>query len=213
MPEGAVKYESRSVRTVRGLEARTMVKWKKLGWEFVSQNQLSMLRTEMTFRRVKKKLPKYVLPLAIGVPVIAFGALIILGVATDAWHVHSSADPVAAAANTSKATVSSPTPTATPPTTPEAAVAPAPVPTNQTASGLQWLWAWTTCGTYGKQQFPYGYADSVGDIYTKQIQGDTWWLKYQATVTNAYGAKRNIDVECTVGGSNDAPMVVDFISY
>lgn len=49
------QYEFRSVQTVRGAEARTVAKLQKEGWEFVSQSQEQLLRTKMTFRRLKLK--------------------------------------------------------------------------------------------------------------------------------------------------------------
>lgn len=49
------QYEFRSVQTMRGTEARTVVKLQKEGWEFVSQSQEQLLRTKMTFRRLKPK--------------------------------------------------------------------------------------------------------------------------------------------------------------
>ncbi|KRF04691.1 hypothetical protein ASH00_13875 [Arthrobacter sp. Soil782] len=51
-----VKYETRSVKTVRGLEARTRAKLEKEGWEFVSQEQ-GTVRSELTFRRRKPETP------------------------------------------------------------------------------------------------------------------------------------------------------------
>jgi hypothetical protein len=51
-----VKYESRSVKTVRGMEARTRTKLEQEGWEFVSQTQ-GPLRSELTFRRPKPATP------------------------------------------------------------------------------------------------------------------------------------------------------------
>jgi hypothetical protein len=51
-----VKYETRSVKTVRGLEARTRAKLEKEGWEFVSQEQ-GTVRSELTFRRQKPGTP------------------------------------------------------------------------------------------------------------------------------------------------------------
>ncbi|MCF3140952.1 hypothetical protein LRQ04_16995 [Paenarthrobacter sp. AR 02] len=51
-----VKYETRSVKTVRGLEARTRSKLEKEGWEFVSQEQ-GTVRSELTFRRPKPETP------------------------------------------------------------------------------------------------------------------------------------------------------------
>jgi hypothetical protein len=49
------QYEFRSVQTLRGTEARTIAKLQKEGWEFVTQNQEQLLRTKMTFRRLKPK--------------------------------------------------------------------------------------------------------------------------------------------------------------
>lgn len=51
-----MKYEIRSVKTVRGLEARTKAKLEQEGWEFVSQDQ-GTLRSELTFRRQKPEIP------------------------------------------------------------------------------------------------------------------------------------------------------------
>ena len=51
-----VKYETRSVKTVRGLEARTRARLEKEGWEFVSQEQ-GTVRSELTFRRPQPETP------------------------------------------------------------------------------------------------------------------------------------------------------------
>lgn len=51
-----VKYETRSVKTVRGLEARTIAKLEKEGWEYVSQEQ-GTVRSELAFRRPKPATP------------------------------------------------------------------------------------------------------------------------------------------------------------
>jgi hypothetical protein len=51
-----VKYEMKSVKTVRGMEARTRAKLEKEGWEVVSQTQ-GTVRTELTFRRPKPEIP------------------------------------------------------------------------------------------------------------------------------------------------------------
>lgn len=51
-----VKYETRSVKAVRGLEPRTRAKLEQEGWEFVSQEK-GTVRTEMTFRRPKPAVP------------------------------------------------------------------------------------------------------------------------------------------------------------
>lgn len=49
------QFEFRSVQTLRGTEARTIAKLQKEGWEFVTQSQEQLLRTKMTFRRLKPK--------------------------------------------------------------------------------------------------------------------------------------------------------------
>jgi hypothetical protein len=46
------QYEFTSVQAIRGSEAKTIAKWEKDGWELDSRSQ-GLLRTEMTFRRVK----------------------------------------------------------------------------------------------------------------------------------------------------------------
>jgi len=51
-----VRYETRSVKAVRGLEFRTCSKWEKEGWEVVSQTP-GRLQTEIVIRRVVPKKP------------------------------------------------------------------------------------------------------------------------------------------------------------
>jgi hypothetical protein len=52
----SVKYETKSVKTIRGIEARTRATLEKEGWEFVSQTQ-GTLRSELNFRRPKPETP------------------------------------------------------------------------------------------------------------------------------------------------------------
>ncbi|WP_176223276.1 DUF4839 domain-containing protein [Agreia pratensis] len=49
-----VKFETRTVHAIRGLESRTIAKLESEGWELVSQ-QPGRLRTELSFRRPKPK--------------------------------------------------------------------------------------------------------------------------------------------------------------
>lgn len=60
MADAEVKYNNKIVTTVRGLEARSIAKWEKEGWEFVSQAPAKQLRTTLTFRRPKKQIPRWV---------------------------------------------------------------------------------------------------------------------------------------------------------
>ncbi|WP_168443041.1 DUF4839 domain-containing protein [Microbacterium sp. K35] len=74
-PEAAaetVKYETRSVQTVRGTEKLMTAKWEKDGWELVTQ-KTGRIRTELVFRRPKPPFPWK--PLA-----IIGGALVVLGI-------------------------------------------------------------------------------------------------------------------------------------
>jgi len=47
-----VQYEFTSVQAIRGTEGKAIAKWEKDGWEVHSRDQ-GLLRTELTFRRVK----------------------------------------------------------------------------------------------------------------------------------------------------------------
>lgn len=53
---GDAQYRYQSMKVIRGREASTITKMQNNGWEPHSQNQ-GRLRTEMTFRRVKKPTP------------------------------------------------------------------------------------------------------------------------------------------------------------
>ena len=58
MADGEVKYNNKTVTTIRGLEARSIAKWEKEGWEFVSQAPATLLRTTLAFRKPKKPIPR-----------------------------------------------------------------------------------------------------------------------------------------------------------
>lgn len=75
-------YEIKSVQTVRGMEARTMAKWEKEGWEFVTQSQEPLLRTKLTFRRLKPKRPRHLLPAAAGA-LLLIGIIVAVGAARE----------------------------------------------------------------------------------------------------------------------------------
>ena len=51
-----VRYESKTVRAVKGREARTLAKWQEEGWELVSQVP-GKLSTEFTLRKPKPPTP------------------------------------------------------------------------------------------------------------------------------------------------------------
>jgi hypothetical protein len=60
MADVEMKYVNKTVTTLRGMEARSVAKWEKEGWELVSQTPAKLLRTTLIFRRPKKPIPKWV---------------------------------------------------------------------------------------------------------------------------------------------------------
>lgn len=101
----------------------------------------------------------------------------------------------------------SPTPTAT-------ATATAVADPELTTAGLDSAHALTACDRYGNQAFPYGWKGHVFlGVIANENQGDHYFVKFEADVTNAYNATASGVAECTVGGSNDAPVVTEFNVY
>lgn len=78
-PAGAddARYVSKTVRAIRGTEARTIAKWQEDGWELASQDQ-GLLRTEITFRRPKPEVPWRLVALVGGLVLLV--VVIVVGV-------------------------------------------------------------------------------------------------------------------------------------
>lgn len=75
---------------------------------------------------------------------------------------------------------------------------------------------WTACDQRGEQEFPYGFDAHwvLGLIASEYLpDSDEWYYKVEADVTNEYGAEQTVNVECYVTGTEDAPVVNDFICY
>ncbi|WP_459384544.1 hypothetical protein [Arthrobacter humicola] len=124
-----VKYMTRTVKTVRGMETRTRTKLEKEGWEFVSQTQ-GTLRTEMTFRKLQPPVPWKMLGIGGGV----VGALIIFAIVMGALEGGEKPAEAIQAEPTQTASQEAPVPTqealrqtATPSALPPAAAAAVPV--------------------------------------------------------------------------------------
>ena len=85
-----------------------------------------------------------------------------------------------------------------------------------TASGLDVGFAWQACEDYGAANYPFGFDLHflIGQI-AQQIDPttDSWYLKAQVTITNAYNAKYETVAECTVHGTNKAPELTSFFVY
>ncbi|MFJ8546109.1 DUF4839 domain-containing protein [Streptomyces sp. NPDC093586] len=104
-----IKYEYKTVQTVRGTDGLVISKMQKDGWEFVEQSQ-STLRSTLNFRRPKKPLPWPLIGTgAAGLAILA----IVIGTATALSNGDEkkgeAAKPTAAASEKPSAT---PTPTA-----------------------------------------------------------------------------------------------------
>jgi hypothetical protein len=106
--------------------------------------------------------------------------------------------------------------------TPESSAATAtavPTPSTETdpdatSAGLDGAHAAVACDRYGDQQYPYGWK---GHIFLGKIasepQGDHYFVKFEADVTNAFNATAQATVDCTVAGSNESPQVTNFDVY
>ena len=111
MADDDVQYELKSVQAIRSTEARTIAKWEKLGWEFVSHDK-GTLRTEITFRRPKRQLPWRLIAVAGG----ALAVLIAVAAAFGLFEEEpgTAAPPAPVVVETTKAPTSTPTAEATP---------------------------------------------------------------------------------------------------
>ncbi|MCG6567121.1 hypothetical protein [Tessaracoccus sp. ZS01] len=83
MAEVDNEYVTKMVTVVRGLEARSIKKWEDLGWQFVSRDELPMLRTQLEFRRVKPKTPCLLLSGLAAVGVVGIATLGIMNPGAD----------------------------------------------------------------------------------------------------------------------------------
>lgn len=78
MADDDVQYELKTIRAIRGMEARATAKWEKDGWEFLTQTQ-GKLQTEITFRRPKPKTPWRLIAVLGGV-LLLLAVIVIIGV-------------------------------------------------------------------------------------------------------------------------------------
>lgn len=106
-----IKYEYKTVQTVRGTDSRVISKMQGEGWELVEQSQ-GMLRSTLSFRRPRKPLPWLLIRTATAVLVVL---AIVIGTAAALSNGGEKKDesvkPTAAASEEPPAT-STPTPTA-----------------------------------------------------------------------------------------------------
>ncbi|MEB4615993.1 PASTA domain-containing protein [Leucobacter sp. M11] len=70
------------------------------------------------------------------------------------------------------------------------------------------------CLEYADQSFPYGIkVHYVMGVLAEEKTDSGWYMKYKATITNEYGAKRDSNIECHMSGTNGSPAMDDFLAY
>ncbi|GGF50673.1 hypothetical protein GCM10010922_28230 [Microbacterium sorbitolivorans] len=98
MVSSEAEYETRVVRSVRGMENRTISKWEKEGWEVVSQ-ATGKVRSEITIRRAKPKSRLRAIAIAGSAAAAALAVVIVIGVISEQRSGNSDEDPSSAAAD------------------------------------------------------------------------------------------------------------------
>lgn len=73
------QFETKSARSMRGMETRTISKWEGEGWELVSQTP-GKIQTEILFRRPKRKAPRGVLIAASAGVVVLLAVAVVAGI-------------------------------------------------------------------------------------------------------------------------------------
>ena len=198
-------YKTNSVRTIRGMEARTRAKWEKGGWEFVSQNQIGLLRNELTFRRPKRKRPWYLWPAIGAFVVLIVASFIFVGALRGSEDSASSEDTPVPATSTPSST---PTPEQT------TAVAPAPTAVQTPPRALSEVNAAQFLAMAWEAKFAYGgTVHWIVDRITTANADGSYTFKIGATVKNQYGTDTAATIEGDIAGTDTAPTIIDSILY
>ena len=90
----------------------------------------------------------------------------------------------------------------------------APVEITTTPSGLEIWDAEVACENRGLQEYPFGFEPHyfIG-VIAERVEGDTYFVKVETTLTNEYNAVRESVMECVVSGTPDSPSVDSFYIY
>ena len=74
---------------------------------------------------------------------------------------------------------------------------------------------WIAAKNYGEAQYPYGFKLHylMGKLAEEAYDENTWFLKAECTVTNAFGAEADGTCEIYVAGTKDAPQITSFSVY
>lgn len=114
--DDGVKYETRTVKSVRGMESRTAAKWESQGWKVVDQ-KVGRVSSEITLRRPKPKTPWKLYAGLGGFIVVLFVFLIAMNLVTGGENADAEPSstptrsaPAEASADPSETATASPTP-------------------------------------------------------------------------------------------------------
>jgi hypothetical protein len=114
--DDGVKYEIRTVKSVRGMESRTAAKWESQGWKVVDQ-KVGRVSSEITLRRPKPKTPWKLYAGLGGFIVVLFIFLIVMNLVTGGENADAEPSstptrsaPAEASADPSETATASPTP-------------------------------------------------------------------------------------------------------
>lgn len=114
--DDGVKYETRTVKSVRGMESRTAAKWESQGWKVVDQ-KVGRVSSEITLRRPKPKTPWKLYAGLGGFIVVLFVFLIVMNLVTGGENADTEPSstptrsaPAEASADPSETATASPTP-------------------------------------------------------------------------------------------------------
>lgn len=82
-------------------------------------------------------------------------------------------------------------------------------------SKLDPAYAWEAVERYGSSLYPYGFKLHwvIGKLAEEPEDENTWYLKAEATVTNAFNADVKLNCEARVTGTTDNPQIVSFDVY
>lgn len=108
MADDQTRYQTHSVRAIRGMEDRTITKWERDGWELVSQEP-GKLHTQINLRRPKKKMPAKALLIGAGAVVALLAVIITIGVVSEMNSVAPESTATPEAVNTNPSESAAPT--------------------------------------------------------------------------------------------------------
>lgn len=211
MTDDEVKYDTLTERVFARNSGRAIEQRAEQGWELVSQTELALFRTQLDYRKPKSKHAWLLWGIPAGVVAVGLTILIVVALVSGAGDdsveaVKPSERPTSSA--TARPSVESTKSTRAPA---EPTVAPAePVVStvlDETYAAQHLSLSWEARMQYG------GTVHWIMDRITTANADGTFTFKIGATVNSADGGEVNAIIEGDVGGTNEAPVILDSILY